>query len=268
MKSQRNFRLGLALLIVICACNVAFAADKPDKKEILKQAQQSYYSLRGQGLRQFQCGLEPNWAALLGDMQKSDPDTFNRAVNRLNELRFTVVLQPDGRVKVTHTEIAAENDQVKRGLAQIYSGMEQVVTGFFETWSPFMLNNPIPQADSQYQLEDQGAQYRLSYKDGAADVVTTMGKDYVISEINVATAEFKSRMQPQFVKSAAGLLLSGYRAEYNTSKPEEATQLRVRLEYQSVNGLQLPQKLDLAGFYGGNPFQVEVKFTGCQAEKK
>ena len=272
MKNKWNARLGAAVLIACCVATAfvapAFAADKADKKEVVKQARQSYYSLRGQGLSQFQCSAEPDWAMLLAEQQKTDPASFERAVKKLKEIHFVVALRPDGSVNVTHNDVTGDNDEMKKGLAQIYSGMEQMVSGFFATWSPFMLTNPFPEVESDYQLEDQGAQYRLAYKDGTADVVTTMGKDFNISEVNVVTKEFKSRMQPQFSKSSAGFLLSGYQAEYTGSQPGDATQLQVRVEYQSVNGLQLPQKLNLAGSYGGSPFQIEVAFTGCQADRK
>jgi hypothetical protein len=131
-----------------------------------------------------------------------------------------------------------------------------------------MMTTPFPEAASDYQLVAQGDEWQLSYKDGSADVVTTMGKDFAIRQMKVTTSEFNSTIQPQFTNSAQGFLLVGYQAEYFGKTPAETTRLQVRIEHQEVNGVQLPKNLNLGGTYGGSAFQVEVAFSGCQAAKK
>jgi hypothetical protein len=44
--------------------------------------------------------------------------------------------------------------------------------------------------------------------------------------------------------------------------------LDVSIDYQQVKGLNLPQTLNLKGSYGAALFQVELAFTGCQANKR
>ena len=154
------------------------------------------------------------------------------------------------------------------GLNQIYGGMEQMVSGFFDTWSPFMIGSPFPDAKGNYELSEQGDLWNLSYREGAStDVVTTMTKTLVIRELQVKTPQFSSSLRPRFTDSAQGRLLTGYEADYVGQSPNETTHLLVGIAYQTVNGFQLPQKLDLAGSYGGTPFQVQVTFSGCKASR-
>jgi hypothetical protein len=261
------------ILIFLACCAIVLtlpslsSAQQPDKTETLKKARQSYYSLKNEGLTEFQCTMAPNWAFLLAEQRKADPSGIDAAIQRLQALRFDLSLGLDGNVKVTHNELAAENEQVASGLKQVYSGMEQMAEGFFQTWSAYTISPALPDLTTTFQLEEVGPDYRISYKDGAADVTTTMGPDYAISVMRVKTAEFDSTIKPQFKKNPKGLLLSSYQAIYRGATPAEAIDLDVTIDYQEINGLQFPQEISLAGSYGTTPFKVKVNFTSCQATK-
>lgn len=269
MKLSTARRLSVAVMGVCLFSLTAATAGAADKKEVVQQARNSYYSLKTQGLVDFHCSLTPNWDALLADTKKQDPQAADKAIATLKQLQFTVSLGTTGSAKVTHTTLTPDNAEMAKGLNQIYGGMEQMVSGFFDTWSPFMISSPFPDADGVYDLADQGDVWNLSYKEGEnTDVVNIMGKNLVIRELKVTTPQFSSSIRPQFTRSAQGLLLTGYDADYRGQSASETTQLKVGISYQMVNGLQLPQKLNLSGSYGGTPFQVEVAFSGCQATKQ
>jgi len=247
---------------------VALPAQAVDKDVVIRQARAAYYSLNGEGLQQFQCNMTPNWEALLADLRKTDSAAVDRAVQKLKELRFSAVVPLQGTAKVTHNEISADNKQMADGLAQIYDGMDQMIVGFFQTWSVFVITPGLPEAGSTFQLEEIPSGYRISYKDGSADVVTLMNKDFSITSTMVRSKEFDSTLQPLFKQTAKGLLLSGYQAIYIGASATDKTELQVKVEYQQVDGLQLPKTLDAQGSFGGNPFKVEVAFTGCHADHR
>lgn len=259
------------LLLTACALALLLptvsSAQKPDKAETLKKARQSYYSLKDQGLAEFQCTMAPNWAFLLSDQRKNDPTGIDAAIEKLKALHFGLTVGLDGNAKVTHNELTAENDQVANGLKQVYSGMEQMATGFFQTWSAYTISPAFPDEATPFEINAIGSDYVISYKEGAAEVTTTMAKDYAISSMRVKTAEFDSTIKPQFKKIPKGLLLSGYQALYRGATPADATDLDVTIDYQEINGLQFPQEVSLSGSYGASPFKVKVNFTACTATK-
>lgn len=262
---RRAPAVAASICLLLLAVATAQAADKSDKKQVIQKARASYYSLQANGLVEFQCDLAPDWNALLQEQRKTNPNAVDQTVQLLGQLRFTVTLGTRGPAKITHTTIAPANAEMTKALEQIYGGMEQMVTGFFDTWKPFMITSPLPEANSAYQLEEEPNQWSLSYKEGPADVATTMTKDLAISALKVTTAEFNSTLKPQFSASPKGLLLAGYQAEYYGKSPAETTKLNVRIGYQEVSGLQLPRTLGLDGSYGGTPFQVVVTFSACKA---
>src|SRR5689334_6695789 len=70
-------RFCIGLLIALYAGVVA--AQPADKKETLNHARQSYYSLKDQGLAEFQCAIAPDWRLLLTE-QKLASDAVERGV--------------------------------------------------------------------------------------------------------------------------------------------------------------------------------------------
>src|SRR5229473_436856 len=126
--NQPRLSKGLCFLL-ICCCTLASAfaqagaSQPPDKLEILKQARQAYYSLKSEGFAQFQCGMDPNWKALLAEQRKANPESIDRAIERLKLIHFLVTVDANGAAKVTHNEITADNEDMAKGLAQIYGGM-------------------------------------------------------------------------------------------------------------------------------------------------
>jgi hypothetical protein len=270
-----GFRQGLARLgavvFGIALLAAAMQAQTIDKqaptaadKEIVKEARQSYYSLKDQGLAAFQCTMVPHWRLLLTE-QNLDATKVDRAVVLWNNIHFSVSLEAGGEAKVTHNEVSAENAERAKGLSQIYSGMEQMTTGFLQTWSVFTMTPALPEVDGEYQLDKTAPEYRLSYKDGTADIVTLLNRDFAMSSLKTTTSEFDSTITPQFKKTGKGLLMIGYHATYKDKSAADTTELQTVIDYQAVDQLQLPQKLDLKGTYGGSPFHVEVAFSGCHA---
>lgn len=273
MRNPIRPRIAAAILLCFSILSFtlpfAYGADKTDKREIVTRARQSYYSLRNLGLVEFTTSVQPNWRLVLKDQLAADPASAEKALTMLNGIHFLVALGPDGAVKITHREdVAPINKEAAEGFQQIFSGMEQAMSGFFDSWSPFMLTSPFPEVSGEYNLEELGNEYHLSYKDGPAAIATTMSKkDLVINEIQVDSPEFKSVVKPHFTNSAQGLLLSGYEATYQGAGGGAAVQLNVRIENQSASGLQLPHKLNLDGSYQGTPFQMELMFSEYQVKK-
>lgn len=258
------------LLLLCCgilkvALPLAHCADLPNKREIIKKARETYYSLRGRGLEAFEASVQPNWRLVLKDQLAQDPAGAQQGLKMLNGIHFQVSLDRSGTTKITHHEdVAPTSEQAANGFKQIFSGMEQAMSGFFDSWAPFMLTTPFPDPAGEYTLEELNNQYHLSYKDGSAAIATTMSKNLVISEIRVDSPAFKSVLKPQFSESPQGLLLSGYEATYQGTGDGESVKLNVQIENQQVNGLQLPRKLNLDGSYQGTPFQMELTFSDYQ----
>jgi hypothetical protein len=262
------FRLALALGCVLVP-GLSEAESVADKQSILRQAWRAYYDLRQHGLSGFRCDITPNWRMLLQQQLKDSPASTETALKLLGQLRFTVTLAADDSVRLEHNDIPGQNKSTMDALKQIYGGMEQLTSGFFDTWKIFMLAPPLPDADSDYDLQASGPFYRVTYKETDADVDTTMTKDFAVTNLSVTGRDFTSSIRPRFNRTPEGFVLAAYDASYRSAKPEEATELRVSADYQQLNGLQMLRKLTIAGTYGGEAFpDIELAFSGCKVTKK
>jgi len=238
-----------------------------DKQSVLGHARASYYNLRSEGLASFQCNIIPDWQVLLAEQRKANPEGVDAAIRILSQIRFTVTLDSDGKVQLTHNELAGQSDEMNKALAQIYGGMEQMTSGFFDTWKVFMLSPPLPEVSSEFQLASAANQYQLSYKEAAAAVATTLNKDFSVADMKIRTADFDSTIQPSFTKAPNGFVLSAYNATYKSANPGETAQLKVLIDYQELEGLQMLRNLNLSGTYGGTPFAVQLAFSDYQIAK-
>lgn len=165
--------------------------------------------------------------------------------------------------------MAAANDQQAKAFEQVYAGTEQMITGFFQTASPFLLTSPFPDVNGKYDLQLLPSEYRIDSEEGGSGVVTKMAKDFAVTELKVTSPQFVASVQPQFSRTPRGFLLSGYEAIYTTSSPAGAeSRLHVRISYQEIEGLLIFEKVSLSGNNGANPFQVEIAFTGCKVKKR
>src|SRR5208282_370458 len=210
----------LALGIVTClnwfhAAQVR--ADEKDSREIVRRARQSYYSLKKQGLLEFRCNALPDWDSMYESL-KTDTAGREQLLPMLQKARFRIVLSPDGGSTISHeSDVAPPDEKIAQRLRDTIGGTEQMLTGFYQTWSQFVLNTLLPEEGSEYTVDDLGGKYRLSYKEGAADVVITLNHDFRIEEIEVTSPQFSAASKTQWSNTPKGLLLAAYGAAIKTA---------------------------------------------------
>jgi hypothetical protein len=259
----RRIKGSAFVLLLVCVSSAA-SAGQTNRKQLIRQARSGFYSLRRSGLVEFQATIKPNWATIAKGIESN-----SEGLKVLNGLHFWMSLNSDGKVTVSHrADVAPAGQQRSEDLNQIFSGMEEMITGFFGTWSSFMLTSPLPEVESEYDLASEGDGYLLSYRDGATRVATVMTKDLLITEMKISATDFNSSIWPHFTKSREGLLLTGYDANYQPTSGPGTTHLKVEISYLEAGGLQLPQTLHLQGSYNGTSFAVETAFEDYQVKKR
>lgn len=255
-------RACLSLLICAAAISAADAAPQSDRKQILGSARQRYYNLRLSGLIEFQANIKPNWELLLMGVE-SNPG----AMKLLHGLHFSMSIDSESKFRMDHhADVTSQDQKSVERFDSIFKGMDEAVSRFVATWSIFSLTSPFPEIESDYEVTEVAGQYHFSHKEGANDVLTITDKDFMIIEIKVSGAGFSASLKPVLEKTRNGFILKGYAASYETPSGSRNTQLKVRLEYQKIRGLQLPRKVNLDTVYEGKPAQMEWLFNGYQVK--
>lgn len=260
-----------ALVGVLLMAVPTIAADRADKREIIKQARAAYYSLREKGLDTFSSSATVNWEVVLGPIKTGD-DVAQRAsaMKLLTGLYFGVSMDSRGKVTVTHrADTPAPNEASQKGYDQIFSGMDQVLTGFYDTYSPFMVTSPFPAVEGEYTVEDIDIGYRVSYKENVTtSVVTRMTKTFAIIDTTVVTPEFDSVIKPTFTTTEQGYVMTGYNGYYKPKTGPGTVLLDGTMEQQMVDGLRMMKKLRFDSSVDGVKNQTEVVFADYIVKKK
>jgi hypothetical protein len=239
---------------------------RADGKETLEAARAAYYSLRREGLASFSCVVTPNWDSLLATQWRTHPASAAKTYRALSPLTFGVEAAPGQRARVMHAGLPASAETESAAFKAVVTGTEKALSGFFDTWTPFVMTSPIPPATAQV-VEAHGA-WSVDYKEGAIRVGLVMRKDHTIDLMRLATDSFDSVIQPQFTQSPKGLLLTAIQGEYKALPAGTPVTLQLRIEYQDVSGFQLPQRVYVLAQDGRQVVLMDLSFGTCQAQRR
>src|SRR5258708_34872738 len=73
-----------------------YGADVANKRAIVNQARQAYYSLKDRGLIEFQANVSPNWRCGLQDQIAANPASAETTLQLLNAIHIAISLGPGG----------------------------------------------------------------------------------------------------------------------------------------------------------------------------
>lgn len=238
-----------------------------DPEGVLQKARAAYVNLAGKGFKRYRFVATPDWAAMLGEQAKTNPEGFRAALDLFAKVRFDVLVGPQGDAQVSHNTVESPNPQTTAGLNQVYSGMEQTLTGFFQTWAPFMVNTPFPPAGTSARVEDIGSHYLVDWEEtGDVKVHLKMDRTFTITEMNVKIPAFDSTIRPTFERQPGGLVLTGYDAEYQSTA--SSMRLKTQIRNTAIQELPLPVGLDLSVWMGeGARQQILMTFSEMKLEK-
>jgi hypothetical protein len=255
----------VALLLALLP--MASGEARADGKETLDAARAAYYSLRREGLASFTCLVTPNWDSALAAQRRTNPAAADKAYKVLSGLTFGVDVAPGRHAKVMHTGApAGGSGKENESLKLVTSGIEQTLAGFFDTWGPFVMTSSIPPTSAEV-VEAHGT-WNVDYKEGAVQIGLVMRKDYVIDVMHVVTAKVDSVLQPQFVRTPRGLLLTAVQGDYRPTAGGGANSLQLRIEYQDVGGFQLPRRVWALAQERHGVVLMDLSFGTCQAQRR
>jgi X-X-X-Leu-X-X-Gly heptad repeat protein len=265
MKHQRQWSTVAAAVVFVAT----FAPNvwSSDKKAVLEEVNRKYYSLKTNGFTEFSCRVAPDFETFYKSMNL-DAAARDRVLATAKKVSFQVVVGPTGAASISHQfSEAPPSNEVAAGLSQIADGVEQMVSGFFQTWSQLMINSPLPGASNEYQMEDLRDGYRFTAEDGKTHVAISMNHDLVIDSIEAKTPQFEGTVRPKFVDSNNGLVLDSYQAVYKTAS-SDAQELSVKITYREIEGLSLPKTITLTMALPQGKLEAPIDFLSCQVKKK
>jgi hypothetical protein len=244
----------------------AYSAPAPcaDKSAILRHAKETYYNLKANGLGDFTCQVSPDFEAAYKDIQM-DAVGRDQILPAAKKINFQVAVGPTGASAVSHQfSEAPPTEEVAQRLQKVAGGMEQIISGFFKTWSNMMINSPF--SDDEYQIEESPQGYALTGNKGETQVNVGLTRDLVMTTLSVRTSAFEGTLRPQFSSHEGGLLLKSYDATYKSGNSSQ--DLTVKIDYQDIEGLPIPNMIEVLMVLPQGRMDAPIRFTNCKVTRK
>jgi hypothetical protein len=237
------------------------------RDKLMREARLAYYNLHTRGLREFSCQVLPDWDAMYKNL-KVDAAARDQVLPILKKVGFRVLVGPTGAASVSHQFNAAPpSEAIAERVRQSTGGIEQVVAGFFQTWSAFAFGSFFPEASPNLQVEEAGNKYRLRQKDASTDALVVMTKDLTIEHSNVESSKVSGSVDPVFAATKEGLLLTSYDSKVRIRDQAPEMFLKVKISYQRVGGYQLPSVVNAAvNLPRGQQVPLPLTFANCQVK--
>jgi hypothetical protein len=250
--------------LVVSLLPIAAPAALADSKDTLNAARAAYYSLRREGLTGFTCQVSTNWDAILAAQRRGDPAAADRLYQALTAIPITVDVGPGRRPKVTHGELPDGTPEETQTIKTIIGGLEEALSGFFDTWSPFVVASPIPPETAE--LVEAHDRWSAEYKDARIQLWLSMRKNYTIDVMRIAGSGFESTIQPQFTPTAKGMILTAVQGEYRPLPSGARSSVQLRIDYHDVGAFSLPRRvISSSARDGRTQTQMDLVFSNCQA---
>jgi hypothetical protein len=242
------------VVVVFALANGRTQSSEVEKRQILATAREKYYNLRRSGLIEFEASITPNWQ-VVADF-RSNPD----ALEVLEGMKLSISIDSESKLRMDHRNgLIPATEKSSAYIKKIFDDMDLGVSRFISTWSVFMLTSPFSPVDSSYEIKEFPDRYQFSRQEGATSVVTLTDRGFRINEIRVTGENLKASLKPLLKEAPGGFILNGYVANYEAGSRH--TRVETHLEYEVVNGLQLPRKVNVNALYEGKPAQIEWLFS-------
>lgn len=265
MKTKRPNAAVLILPFIagICVANARCL----DKKTIQQKTNQTYYNLKNHGLDQFSCNVLFDWDGSFAGV-KTDAIFKETILPIAKQMKFQVSVGPTGAASVSHQfGQAPPNEGVADRLRQISEGIDQMLGGFFETWSQLMMNPPLRGDADDYEIEEKPDGYRVTAQSEKLNTAITMKRDFTIESIEAKTPEFEGVVRPKFEPHNGEFVLESYDGDYKTDSGV-SQRLSITVQYQAVDGLLLPRVVKMLMTLPQGQVEWPMTLDGCQVKKQ
>lgn len=257
MLSSRLLFFSALLCAIPLHASAQSAVSSPEAA--LSKVRSRYYTPVDAGLESFHCEVRFDWKDF---MQKATNQQIPDDDERLKYLR-TIGLSVDdslhGTGSLSWHAPTPPPDHSEASIAKIKGGMQQIWSGFFQSWNSFV-SGDLTSIDPKATVErnPQGFHVTAREEDGSAE--EQYDGDLLLKTVRVSTSTLESTIHPTFTASPQGLLVTDILSSYK--QPPSAptpTEVDMRIRYAPVGSFQLPSELQIAV----GPAQFAFQLFNC-----
>jgi hypothetical protein len=241
-------------------------------KEWLAKTAKLYYSSAKAGLTGFDCSIRPDWHMLVASssngvaVAEDDP-----RVVLLNSVKITMHARMKGGSTIEWVADSSPDKPLEQDSTDLLDAMhrtvEQTLEGFLQFWGPFIEASVVPDSVEGLEITHTPTVHTIHAKQGGTELTEVFSGDMVLEQFNVNMSGTSIKFSPAYMPTPQGLLVHGFEAHILLAgaPPDQEQAMKVGIEYQPVDGLTIPLRLnmDVAG-----TGVLNYAFDGCTANPK
>lgn len=239
------------------------AAKPVDKKALLEKALHTYYILENQGLKSFQCTVQPDWKKFMDTMAQKPATGEDPRVALIMPVQYSVTIDNQGDPQIT--PFLTTGGTVDPSAQGIVAGAQKTLLGFFQSWDSMVLSSLFSSSEEpSYTLLEQPDGYKLNEISGELNIEILLTKDLLFTTMKSTAPGVVILIKPQFTKTDKGLLMTGMDDDINNGSQK----VIVQIQYQTVEGFQLPGKVVYQVTFSGQTVALDFTFAKYQLTKR
>jgi hypothetical protein len=244
---------------------------QPDRKadnELLAKAAKLYFSTKTAGLDGFDCEVHPDWPTIFASANKGVPVAADDAhMLALKPVRIAVHARMNGGSTIDWVlppnpdkPLDADSSAM---MDQMHQGMDQIVQGFLQFWTPFVDGSVIPGSSEGMTVTHSPTEFTLHGDQNGTEVTEIFSNDLILQHFDVVTGGASIKFSPVYQPTEKGLLVNRFdamiQAAGQSSGPTQ--EMRVQVDYATIEGLPIPSRLNIE-VVGTGVFNLAL--DGCQ----
>ncbi len=268
----------LVIIAVSLCASSGFAENKVQtapnaNDELMARAAKLYYSTAKSGLDGFDCAVHPDWHTLFVSANKgSAVAADDPRILLLKPVNITIHARLKGGSTLswnvpTHPGKPLDPDSTTY-LDSMHRATEQTLMGFLQFWTPFVDGSAVPASSKGLEITRIENGYRLHAEESDTSVTEVLDSNLLLKQFDVIMKEgMNVKFSPSYKSTERGLLVVGFLARILPAgaPPEQTQEMHVEIEYQLLEGLTIPAKLNMSVVNVG---VFNFVFDGCQVIPK
>lgn len=238
---------------------------------LLAKATMLYASTAKSGLRNFDCTVHPDWEKIMITSRKDTAAAAGDSrIALLNRVKITLHAHMEGDSTVDWVVPADQQFDAAASatLDRAHRGIEQTLEGALKLWIP-LVNGSVAESlgveDVDIGQTESG--YSLRSKDKRHSLTEEFDRNLLLRRYRIADSGSVVDIAPTFRSTGEGLLLSSFvaRVKRADATANNAQEMKVSLEYQTLAGAQIPARLAVDV---PNVVTMDFALDGCAVDLK
>ncbi len=211
----------------------------------LAKARQLYYTPVDGGLKAFHCDVDFDWKEFIQKASSQAVPDDDARLKYLRSIQMSVDDDLRGGGELHWNAPAPAPDDAESSVSKIRDGMQQVWSGFFQSWNSFATGDLVT-LDGRASTERTGNGYHVAVRTGPSLAEELYDNNLLLKTVHVTTPNLESTMTPTFSPGPHGLQLTAVSSSYKQPPTAQPTEVTMNVSYAPVGTFQLPSGLSVS----------------------